>query len=60
MVRNPRANARDVRGTGLITGSGRSLGGAHGNTLQYSCLGNPMDRGAWKFTIHAVTKVRHD
>ena len=53
MVKNLPANAgvgvhspKDVRGVGLIPGLGRSLGGGHGNPLQYSCLGNPMDRGA--------------
>ena len=43
-----------------ITGSGRSLGEGNGNTLQYSCLGNPMDRGAWWATFHGVTRVGHD
>ena len=47
VVKNPPANAGDVREVGLILGSGRSPGGGHGNPLQYSCLGNPMDRGAW-------------
>ena len=46
MVKNPPANARDVRGAGLIPGPGRSPGGEHGNPLQYSCLENPMDRRA--------------
>ena len=41
---------------GSIPGSGRSPGGGHGNPLQYSCLENPMDRGAWWATIHKVTK----
>ena len=39
-----------------IPGSGRSPGEGHGNPLQYSCLGNPMDRGAWQVTVHGVTK----
>ena len=43
---------------GLIPGSGRSLGGGHGNPLQYSCLENPMDRGAWWATVHRVAKSR--
>ena len=43
---------------GLIAGLGRSPGGGHGNPLQYSCLENPMDRGAWQATVHGVT-VRH-
>ena len=46
MVKNPLANAGDVRDAGLIPGSGRSPGGGHGNPLHYSGLGNPMDRGA--------------
>ena len=50
-------NARDL---GLIPGSGRSPGGGHGNPLQYSCLENPMDRGAWLATVHGVARVRHD
>ena len=47
VVKNPPANAGDVRGAGLIPGSGRAPGGGHGKPLQYSCLENPMDRGAW-------------
>ena len=43
---------------GLILGSGRSPGGGHGNPLHYSCLQNPMDRGAWWDTVHRVTKSR--
>ena len=42
---------------GLTRGSGRSLGGGNGTPLQYSCLGNPMDRGAWWATVHGVTRV---
>ena len=45
-----------VRDAGLIPESGRSPGGGHGNPLQYSCLENPMDRGAWWATVHGVTK----
>ena len=45
---------------GLIPGSGRSPGEGNGNLLQYSCLGNPMDRGAGQATVHGVTRVRHD
>ena len=52
-VKNPPANAGDA---GLIPGSGRSLGGWHGNPLQYSCLENPIDRGSWQATVHRVTK----
>ena len=48
-------NAEDLD---LISGSGRSPGGGHGNPLQYSCLGNPMDRGAWLATVHRVAQGR--
>ena len=44
----------------LIPGSGRSPGGGHGNPLQYSCLENPMDRGAWQAIVYGVARVRHD
>ena len=47
MVKNPPANAGDLRDVGLIPGLGRSPEGGRGNPLQYSCLENPMDRGAW-------------
>ena len=48
VVKNPSANAGDIRNAGLIPGSGRSPGGGgHGSPLQYACLENPMDRGAW-------------
>ena len=50
------ANARDVRDEGLIPGSGRSPGGGRGGPLQYSCLENPMDRGAWRSIVHGVAK----
>ena len=53
MVKNPPANAGDI---GLIPGLGRSLGKGNGNPPQYSCLGNPMDRGAWWATVHEVAK----
>ena len=46
----------DVRDVGSISELGRSPGGGHGNPLQYSCLENPMDRGAWWATVHGVTK----
>ena len=55
-VKNPPGNAADIRDWGLSHGSGRSPGGGHGNPLQYSCLENPMDRGAWRVTIQMVTK----
>ena len=56
MVKNLLANAGDIRDAGLISGSGRCLGGGHGNPLQYSCLENPMDRGAWQVTVHGIAK----
>ena len=56
VVKNPPANTGDVRGAGLIPGSEKFPGGRHGNPLQYSCLENPMDRGAWRATVHGVTK----
>ena len=56
VVRNPPANVGHVRDGGLIPGSGKSPGGGHGNSLQYSCLENPMDRGAWWDTAHRVEK----
>ena len=49
---------RDTRDAGLIPGSERSPGGEHGNPLQYSCLENPMDRGAWWATVHGVAKTK--
>ena len=56
VVKNLPANAGDIRDTGLIPGSGRCPGGGHSNPLQYSCLENPMDRGAWWAIVHGVTK----
>ena len=53
MVKSLPANAGDV---GLISRSGRSPGGGNGNPLQYSCLENPMDRGAWGAVVHGVAK----
>ena len=53
MVKNAPANAGDV---GAISGSGRSPEGGNGNPLQYSCLGNPMDRETWQVTVHGVAK----
>ena len=49
-------SAEAVGDVGLIPGSGRSPGGQHGNSLQYSCLENPMDRGAWQVTVHRVAE----
>ena len=56
VVKNPSANAGDLRDAGSYPGLGRSPGGGHGNPLQYSCLEKPMGRGAWWATIHRVTK----
>ena len=56
MVKILPANAGDVRDTGSIPGSGRFPGGGRGNPLQYSCLENSMDRGAWQAIVHGVTK----
>ena len=56
MVKNPFANAGDLRGVGSIPGSGIFPGGGHGNLLQYSCLENPMDRGAWWATVYMVAE----
>ena len=56
MVKNSPANAVDGRHTSSIPGSGKSPGGGLSSPLQYSCLGNPLDRGAWQATVHRVTK----
>ena len=56
MIRNPPTKAGDSSDVGLIAGSGRSPGKGNGNALQYSCLGNPMDRGAWWAIVHGVAK----
>ena len=58
VVKNPPANAGDVRDKGLIPGSGRFPGEGNGYPLQYSCLENPMDRGAWWATVHRIAKSR--
>ena len=56
MVKNLPASAEATEDAGSISGSGRSTGGGNGTPLQYSCLGNPMDRGAWRATVHRVAK----
>ena len=56
VVKNLPANAGDTRAKGSIPESGRSPGVGNGNPLQYSCLENSMDRGAWQATVHGVTK----
>ena len=55
-VKNPPANAGDIRDVGSIPRLGRSPGEGNSNPVQYSCLGNPMDRGAWWTTAHGVAK----
>ena len=52
VVKNPPANAGDIRDLGSIPGLGGCPGGGHGNPLQYSCLEKPMNRGAWWATVH--------
>ena len=54
VVKESASNARVAEDLGLIPGSGRSPRGGHGNPFQYSCLENPMDRGAWQATVHGV------
>ena len=56
MVKNLSASAADIRGAGSIPGLGRSPGEGNGNPLQYACLENPMDRGAWWATVHEDSK----
>ena len=57
MVETLPTNAGDVS---LIPGLGRHPGGGNGNLLQYSCLENPMDRGAWRAAVHGITRDGHD
>ena len=57
MVKNPPANAGDTRDVGFIPGSERSPGVENGNPVQYSCLENSMERGAWQGTVHGVAKT---
>ena len=56
VVKNLPANTGDIRDKSSIPGSGRSPGEGNGNPLQYSCLGNLMDRGAWQATVHGDSK----
>ena len=60
VVENLPARAGDIKDVGSILGLGRSHGGGHGNPLQYSCLENPMHRGALWATVQMVTRVGHD
>ena len=57
VVKNLAANAGNIRDVGLIPGLGRSPRGEHGNPLQYSCLDNPTDRGAWQVTVHGSQRI---
>ena len=58
VVKNLPANVGDVRDAGSVPGVERFPGGGHGNSLQYSCLESPMDRGAWWATVHGVTRSK--
>ena len=57
LVKNMTANAGDLRDAGSVPGLGRSPGQGHGNPVQYSCLENPMHRGAWQATVHRVAEL---
>ena len=59
MVKNPPANTGDLRDADSIPGSGRSPEERQGNPHEYSCLENPIDRGAWWAAVHGVTRVGH-
>ena len=60
MVKNLPNRVGVAGDTGLIPGLGKAPGGGRGNSPQYSCLGNPMDRGAWQATVHGVASIGHD
>ena len=60
VVKNPPNNTGDGGDTSLIPRLGRSPGGGHGNSLQYSCLENPLDRAAWWLQTMGLQKIRHD
>ena len=60
MVKNLLANAKDAVNAGSVPESGRSPGEKNGHLLLYSCLGNPMDRGAWQATVDGVAKIVYD
>ena len=57
MANNPPVNAGDLKDEGLIPWLGRFPGGGHGNSIQYSCLENPMDRSNWQATVHGDTEL---
>ena len=56
LVKNPPVNARDTRDVSSMPGSGRLPGEGNGNPFQYSCLGNPIDRGDWQAVVYGVAK----
>ena len=58
VMKNPPANAGDIRDAGSVPGLGRSPGGGKNNPLQYSCLENPIDRGIWQAIVHGAAKSR--
>ena len=58
VVENLPASVGDIGDAGSVPGLGRCPGGEHGNPYQYSCLENPMDRGAWQATVHSVAQSR--
>jgi len=60
LVKNLPVNTGDIRDMGLIPEFGRSPGRGHGNPLQYTCLENPIYRGAWQATVHRSQRVGHD
>ena len=60
VVKESFADVGAIGDTSSIPGSGRSLGEGNDNPLQYSCLENPMDRGAWQATVHGIERVGHD
>ena len=60
VLKNPPDNAANAADSGLIPGSGRFPEGGNGNPLQYSCLENPMYKGAWQAVVHGVTKIGYD
>ena len=57
-MKNTPDNAGDIRDMSSVPGLGRSSGGGYGNPFQYSCLENPMDRGAWQAIVHRIAKSR--
>jgi len=58
MVKSPSDNVGDTRDADLSPGSGKFPGEGNGNSLQYSCLGNPINRGTWWATVHGVTQIQ--